>query len=256
MPYNNSLERLQHILNELREQCPWDKKQTIASLRMQTIEELYELTESITEENWGNMKEELGDLLLHIAFYCKIAEEQEQFSLQDVMEALCNKLVTRHPHIYEHVQVKDELEVKKNWEKLKLKEGRKSVLSGVPKALPALPKSVRLQDKAAQVGFQWDNIEGVIEKMKEEWQELQEAIENKKQDEIESEFGDLLFSMMNYARFLEIDPENALERTNKKFIYRFTEIEKNALSSGKDLKQMTLQEMDNLWNKAKERSSE
>lgn len=252
VPYSQSLERLQRILTELREKCPWDKKQTIASLRIQTIEELYELTDAISAEDWQNIKEELGDLLLHIAFYSKIAEENQEFSLAEVIEGICNKLVARHPHIYDNVVVNDENDVKKNWEKLKLKEGKKSVLGGVPDSLPALVKSIRLQEKAAQVGFEWDRIDEVAEKVKEEWQELQEAIEQKKQSAVEEEFGDLLFSLMNYARYLKIDPENALERTNKKFKYRFQEIEKAAHTSGKDLKQMSLAEMDALWNQAKE----
>lgn len=238
-------------MNELREKCPWDKKQTISSLRIQTIEELYELTDAISAEDWPNMKEELGDLLLHIAFYSKIAQEQGYFDLYDVMEALCNKLVRRHPHIYENVLVNNEVEVKKNWEKLKLKEGKSSVLSGVPKSLPALVKSIRLQEKAAQVGFEWEHKEEVADKVIEEWQELKEAIDSNKKDDIEAEFGDLLFSLMNYARYLNIDPENALERTNQKFQFRFQEIEKGALAAGKSLKDMTLEEMDALWNQAK-----
>jgi len=254
MSYTNSLDRLLNILTELREKCPWDKKQTIASLRIQTIEELYELTDAISAEDWANMKEELGDLLLHIAFYSKIAQEQGHFDLYDVMESLCNKLVSRHPHIYEHVLVNNEAEVKKNWEKLKLKEGKSSVLAGVPKSLPALVKSIRLQEKAAQVGFEWEHREEVADKVREEWQELRAAIETNKKDDIEAEFGDLLFSLMNYARYLNIDPENALERTNQKFRFRFQEIEKGALSAGKNLKDMSLEEMDALWNQAKSKT--
>jgi XTP/dITP diphosphohydrolase len=249
--YSQSLERLQRILNELREKCPWDKKQTIASLRIQTIEELYELADAISEENWQNIKEELGDLLLHIAFYSKIAEEQNRFSFKEVIEGICNKLVARHPHIYDTVVVNNESDVKRNWEKLKLKEGKVSVLSGVPHSLPALVKSIRLQEKAAQVGFEWDQVSEVEAKIKEEWRELQEAMEQKEQKNVEEEFGDLLFSLMNYARYLKIDPENALEKTNKKFKYRFQEIEKAASASGKDLKNMSLEEMDALWNQAK-----
>lgn len=255
MNYTQSLERLQRILSELREKCPWDKKQTLSSLRMQTIEELYELVDAVTEADWSNMKEELGDLLLHISFYSKIAEEQNEFTLSEVIEGICNKLVARHPHIYDSVSVEDENEVKQNWEKLKLKEGKKSVLSGVPKSLPALVKSVRLQEKAAQVGFEWERKEEVEEKVMEEWQELQEAIQKGEQTAMEEEFGDVLFSLMNYARYLKIDPEAALEKTNKKFKYRFQEIEKTAAVSGKELKKMSLEEMDAIWNQAKSREA-
>lgn len=251
MSYPHSLERLQRILDELREKCPWDKKQTLNSLRIQTIEELYELVDAVSEADWNNLKEELGDLLLHIAFYSKIAEEQNEFTLSDVIEGVCNKLVARHPHIYDTVSVENENEVKQNWEKLKLKEGKKSVLAGVPKSLPALVKSIRLQEKAAQVGFEWDKKEEVAAKAMEEWQELQEAVQNDEQVAVEEEFGDLLFSLMNYARYLKVDPEAALEKTNKKFKYRFEEIEKAAAASGMDLKEMTLKEMDVIWNQAK-----
>lgn len=251
MSYPHSLERLQRILDELREKCPWDKKQTLNSLRIQTIEELYELVDAVSEADWNNLKEELGDLLLHIAFYSKIAEEQNEFTLSDVIEGICNKLVARHPHIYDTVSVENEHEVKQNWEKLKLKEGKKSVLAGVPKSLPALVKSIRLQEKAAQVGFEWDKKEEVAAKAMEEWQELQEAVQNDEQVAVEEEFGDLLFSLMNYARYLKVDPEAALEKTNKKFKYRFEEIEKAAAASGMDLKEMTLKEMDVIWNQAK-----
>lgn len=251
MSYSQSLERLQKILTDLRQNCPWDKKQTIASLRIQTIEELYELTDAITAEDWPNIREELGDLLMHLLFYAKIAEEQKQFSLAEVIEGVCNKLVARHPHVYGEVKVNTEEEVKQNWEKLKLKEGKRSVLAGVPKSLPALVKSVRLQDKAAQVGFEWENIAGVSEKVKEEWRELEAAIQQKNQLEIESEFGDLLFSLMNYARYLKIDPENALEKTNRKFKSRFEVIENAADESGKDMEQMSLDEMNAFWELAK-----
>lgn len=251
MSYPHSLERLQRILDELREKCPWDKKQTLNSLRIQTIEELYELVDAVSEADWNNLKEELGDLLLHIAFYSKIAEEQNEFTLSDVIEGVCNKLVARHPHIYDTVSVENENEVKQNWEKLKLKEGKKSVLAGVPKSLPALVKSIRLQEKAAQVGFEWDKKEEVAAKAMEEWQELQEAVQNDEQVAVEEEFGDLLFSLMNYARYLKVDPEAALEKTNKKFKYRFEEIEKAAAASGMDLKEMTLKEMDVIWDQAK-----
>jgi len=251
IPYQRSFERLQHIMRELRDKCPWDRKQTIQSLRPQSIEELYELADAITDGNWQGIKEELGDILLHIVFYSKIGEEQGQFDIGDVIESVCNKLVARHPHIYESTVVKDEAEVKQNWEKLKLKEGRKSVLSGVPRSLPAIIKALRLQDKAKQVGFEWDNREQVYEKVEEELAELKEAVAIKTQEEISEEFGDLLFSLINYSRFLEIDPEDALERTNKKFIYRFQQMELMAEQDGKKLYDMTLQEMDQLWNKSK-----
>jgi MazG family protein len=251
MNYTQSFERLQNILAELREKCPWDKKQTIQSLRIQTIEELYELADAITDEDWQGIKEELGDILLHIVFYSRIGAEQKQFNIGDVIESVCNKLVARHPHIYAHVDVNNEEQVKQNWEKLKLKEGRKSVLSGVPKSLPAMVKALRIQDKAKQVGFEWDDKEQVFEKIEEELQELKEAIEHKTQTDIEDEFGDVLFSMVNYARFINVDPENALEWTNKKFKARFEYMETLAEAEGKVLHEMTLMEMDALWNKAK-----
>lgn len=251
MSYAQSFERLQNILAELREKCPWDKKQTIHSLRIQTIEELYELADAITDEDWKGIREELGDLLLHIVFYSRIGQEQGQFAIGDVIESVCNKLVARHPHIYAQVKVEDEAQVKQNWEQLKLKEGRKSVLSGVPTALPAMVKALRLQDKARQVGFEWDNKEQVFEKIEEELLELKEAIEVKTQNDIEEEFGDLMFSMVNYARFIHVDPENALERTNKKFKSRFEQMELLAEAGGRSLHQMTLAEMDALWNEVK-----
>lgn len=251
MNYAQSFERLQNILAELREKCPWDKKQTILSLSTQTIEELYELTDVIRDENWQGIKEELGDLLLHIVFYSRIGTEQNKFNIGDVIESVCNKLVARHPHIYAHVDVDNEEQVKQNWEKLKLKEGRKSVLSGVPNALPAMVKALRIQDKAKQIGFEWDNKEQVYEKIEEELGELKEAIEVKNQEEIENEFGDVLFSMVNYARFIKVDPENALEKTNKKFKARFEYMEQLAEQKGIALHDMTLTEMDALWNEAK-----
>lgn len=251
MNYAQSFERLQAILAELREKCPWDKKQTIHSLRIQTIEELYELADAITDENWQGIKEELGDLLLHIVFYSRIGEEQGQFKIGEVIESVCNKLVARHPHIYAYTKVEDEEQVKQNWEKLKLKEGRKSVLSGVPVSLPAMVKALRLQDKAKQVGFEWDNKEQVYEKVEEEMAELKEALEIKSQTEVEEEFGDLLFSLVNYARFINVDPENALERTNKKFKARFEHMEEMASAGGRALHDMSLEEMDALWNEAK-----
>ncbi len=239
-------------MDELREQCPWDRKQTIQTLRPQTIEEVYELTDAITEGNWQGLKEELGDVLLHIIFYSKIGAEQSQFTFDDVVEAVCNKLVSRHPHIYSNVVAEDEAQVKQNWEKLKLKEGKTSILSGVPQSLPAVVKALRLQEKTKQVGFEWDHIEQVKEKVEEEIGELYEAVASGEQDRVEDEFGDVLFALVNYARFIKVDPENALERTNKKFIRRFRQIETLASEQGKNLHEMTLTEMDELWNKVKE----
>jgi XTP/dITP diphosphohydrolase len=240
--------RLVTIMDELREKCPWDKKQTVQSLRPMTIEETYELVDAITENDWKGIKEEIGDLLLHVLFYAKIGSEEKQFTLEEAINGICEKLINRHPHIYGDVQVKDENEVKQNWEKIKLKEGKKSVLAGVPKALPALVKGARLVEKAGQVGFEWDTTEQVWDKVQEEMNELQEAIALKEPDKIEEEFGDLLFSMVNYARFLQIDAENALEKTNKKFMTRFTRMEQVAQQQGKSLTDMTLQEMDAIWN--------
>ena len=247
----NAFLRLVKIMDELREQCPWDKKQTIHTLRSLTIEETYELADAITENNWSGIKEELGDILLHIVFYARIAAEQSQFSLEDVINGICEKLIFRHPHIYGDVKVNDEEDVKRNWEKLKLKEGKKSVLGGVPVSLPATVKAMRLQDKAKQVGFEWDNRRQVWEKVEEEMQELQEAIAENDNRHIEEEYGDLLFSLINYARFLHVDAENALERANKKFIYRFTRMEQEAIKSGKELTEMSLDEMDKVWNRVK-----
>ena len=247
--------RLKRIMDELREKCPWDRKQTLQSLRTQTIEELYELTDAITETDWNSIKEELGDLLLHILFYSRIAEEQGKFNIRDVMQFVGDKLVNRHPHIYGDVSVNDEEDVKKNWEKLKLKEGKTSVLSGVPGSLPAVVKATRLQEKSKQVGFEWDNREQVWEKVDEEINELKEAVVANEQDRIEDEFGDVLFSLVNYARFLNIDAENALELTNKKFIRRFTEMEQHALKQGKPLSDMTLGEMDAIWNSIKKQNT-
>jgi MazG family protein len=246
-----AFERLVSIMNDLREKCPWDKKQTIQTLRQMTLEETYELTDAITEENWKGIREELGDLLLHIVFYAKIGTEQQQFSIDDVINGICEKLIVRHPHIYGDVEVRNDEDVKRNWEKLKMKEGKKSVLSGVPKTLPALVKAMRLQEKAKQVGFEWENKEQVWEKVKEEEQELQEVIATGEQEKMEEEFGDLLFSLVNFARFLNIDAENALEITNKKFIKRFTQMEEQAQSTGKPLAEMTLEEMDAIWNQIK-----
>jgi XTP/dITP diphosphohydrolase len=239
-------------MDDLREKCPWDKKQTVQSLRQMTIEETYELADAITEEDWKGIKEELGDLLLHIVFYAKIGSEQKQFELVEVINGISEKLVSRHPHIYGDVKVNDEEDVKRNWEKLKLKEGKTSVLGGVPTSLPATVKAMRLQEKAKQVGFEWDNKEQVWDKVEEEMQELKEAIGTTRQDKIEEEFGDLVFSLINYARFLQVDAENALERTNKKFIHRFTRMEQQAMNNGKELHQMSLQEMDAIWNTIKQ----
>ena len=246
--------RLVGIMDDLREKCPWDRKQTIHTLRQLSIEELYELADAITDEDWTGIKEELGDLLLHLVFYAKIGAEQGQFTLKEAIDGICEKLIFRHPHIYGDVQVADEEDVKRNWEKLKLKEGKASVLSGVPKGLPALVKAMRLQEKARQVGFEWDTTEQVREKVQEETRELDEAIALGDTDKIEEEWGDLLFSMVNYARFLKIDAENALERTNKKFIYRFTRMEALAAEKGNALADMSLEEMDELWNEAKRES--
>jgi XTP/dITP diphosphohydrolase len=248
---NESFGRLVSIMDDLREKCPWDKKQTIQSLRQMTLEETYELTDAITDNDWKGIKEELGDLLLHIVFYAKIGKEQNQFTLDEVINGICDKLIARHPHIYDDVKVNDEEDVKKNWEKLKLKEGKKSVLSGVPKTLPAMVKAMRLQEKAKQVGFEWENKDQVWEKVKEEEGELKEAIKTGEQVKIEEEFGDLVFSLVNFARFLGIDAENALEVTNKKFTRRFNQMEEEAMASGKDLNNMSLEEMDDIWNHIK-----
>lgn len=248
-----SFEGLVTIMDELREKCPWDKKQTIQSLRQLTLEEIYELTEAITEEDWKSIKEELGDLLLHIVFYAKIGAEENKFTLEEVINGISEKLIARHPHIYGDVQVNNEEDVKRNWEKLKLREGKNSALEGVPKALPSLIKAMRLQEKAKQVGFEWENKEQVWEKVEEEIIELKEAIAEKDQKKAEEEFGDVLFSMVNFARFLNIDAENALEITNKKFIDRFTQMEQIALAKGKNLNEMSLEQMDAIWNEIKQK---
>ncbi|MBL0355649.1 MAG: nucleoside triphosphate pyrophosphohydrolase [Chitinophagaceae bacterium] len=247
-----AFERLIGIMDDLREKCPWDKKQTIDTLRQLTIEETYELADSITGHDWKGIKEELGDLLLHIVFYAKIGTEQNQFTLQEVINGVCEKLIFRHPHIYGDVKVNDEEDVKRNWEKLKMKEGKESVLSGVPKSLPATVKAMRLQEKAKQVGFEWENKDQVWEKVEEEENELLEAIASGNQVHIEEELGDVFFSLINFARFLQVDAENALEKTNKKFISRFTKMEAAAKEDGKSLQHMTLEEMDSIWNKIKQ----
>ena len=251
MQYNSAFERLVNIMYDLREKCPWDKKQTIQTLRQLTIEETYELTDAITDNDWKGIKEELGDLLLHIVFYAKIGTEQNQFTLDEVINGICEKLIFRHPHIYGDVLVNDEEDVKRNWEKLKLKEGKASVLNGVPKTLPATIKAMRLQEKAKQVGFEWENKEQVWEKVEEEKAELFEAIASGNREDMEDEMGDVFFSLINFARFLQVDAENALERTNKKFISRFTKMEAAAANTGKALQDMTLEEMDAIWNKIK-----
>ncbi len=242
------------IMDELREKCPWDKKQTIDTLRPLTIEETYELTDAITEHDWNGIKEELGDIMLHLIFYAKIGTEQGKFTLEEVLAGVSKKLIHRHPHIYGDVTVNNEDDVKRNWEQLKLKEGKKSVLSGVPAGLPAVIKATRIQEKARQVGFEWDNKEDVWKKVEEEMQELHEAVEEDNIKNIEEEFGDVLFSLINYARFLQIDAEGALEKTNRKFMERFTIMESLAKQSGRLLNDMTLEEMDSIWNEVKKQS--
>lgn len=246
-----AFERLLIIMDELRAQCPWDKKQTFQSLRHLTIEETYELGDAILDNDLTEIKNELGDLLLHIVFYAKIGSETNDFDVTTVINSICEKLIHRHPHIYGDVTVTDEEEVKKNWEQLKLKEGKKSVLEGVPKSLPALVKASRIQDKVAGVGFDWEAPQQVFEKVQEELAELQEEVNARDQDKMEAEFGDVLFSMINYARFLKINPEDALERTNKKFINRFQYLEAVSKKIDKPLSEMTLAEMDVYWNEAK-----
>ena len=246
-----AFDRLLTIMDELREQCPWDKKQTMESLRHLTIEETYELGDAILDKDMEEIKKELGDVLLHLVFYSKIGSETGDFDIADVANSICDKLIDRHPHIYGDVEVADEEEVKRNWENLKLKEGKKSVLEGVPRSLPAVVKASRIQEKVAGVGFDWEEPQQVFEKLKEELEELQHEINVDNKDEIEAEFGDVLFSMVNYARFLNVNPENALERTNKKFIKRFQYLEGKAGEKNKALKDMSLAEMDVFWNEAK-----
>ena len=250
--------RLIEIMDTLREKCPWDRKQTIQSLRQMTLEETYELTDAILDEDWDNIKEELGDLLLHIVFYAKIASEKNKFTIEDVANGICEKLIKRHPHVYppaEHQQglleVTNEDDVKQNWERLKLKEGKSSVLSGVPVSLPSITKAMRLQEKAKQVGFEWENKEDVWTKVEEEIGELQDAVKQQSYAHQQEELGDLLFSVVNYARFLNVDADAALEGTNKKFTKRFTEMEAVARQQGKGLDNMTLSEMDAIWNSIK-----
>jgi XTP/dITP diphosphohydrolase len=251
-----AFERLATIMDELRAQCPWDMKQTLESLRYLTIEETYELADSIIDNDLPEIKKELGDILLHILFYAKIASEKKAFDITDVINSQCEKLIYRHPHIYGDVKVADEEEVKRNWEQLKLKEKssskeHKSVLDGVPRSLPSLVKSMRIQEKARGVGFDWDEPAQVWEKVVEEMNEFKQAAESGNHDEAMNEFGDLLFSLINFARFKKIDPDEALERTNKKFIFRFNHLEDSARKAGKSLSDMTLAEMDVYWNEAK-----
>ncbi|WP_288898306.1 nucleoside triphosphate pyrophosphohydrolase [uncultured Capnocytophaga sp.] len=243
--------RLLDIMDDLRAKCPWDKKQTMESLRHLTIEETYELGDAILNNDLQEVKKELGDLLLHIVFYAKIGSETGDFDIADVANGVCDKLIVRHPHIYGDVKVANEEDVKRNWEKIKLQEGNKSVLGGVPQSLPALVKASRIQDKAAGVGFDWDNIDDVFAKIKEEIDELHAEVKAQKHTAIEAEFGDVLFSLINYARFLKLNPEDALERTNKKFITRFQYLERKAAESGKSLRDMTLAEMESYWQEAK-----
>jgi XTP/dITP diphosphohydrolase len=246
-----AFERLLNIMDDLREKCPWDKKQTFESLRPLTIEETYELADAILDKDLNGIKGELGDLFLHLVFYSILGSETGDFNVSDVLNAICEKLIFRHPHIYGDVVANTEDEVKANWEKLKLKEGKKSVLEGVPKSLPALVKAARIQEKVRGVGFDWDNKDQVWAKVQEEIGELNEAVDEKNPEEIENEFGDVLFSLINYARFIDINPENALERTNKKFISRFQWMENQINSDQKVMSNMNLEELDAYWNKAK-----
>lgn len=261
MPVNEDFQRLVSIMDDLRQKCPWDKKQTVQTLRQLTIEETFELADAITDNDWQGIKEELGDLLLHIIFYSKIGEEQRQFTLQQVINGICEKLISRHPHVYGNaanggqvIKVNDDENVKRNWEKLKLKEGKESVLSGVPKSLPSMVKAMRLQEKAKQVGFEWNTKEEVWQKIEEEKTELLQAVQSENQQAIEEEIGDLIFSIINYSRFVNVDAENALALTNKKFFDRFTSMEQRVLESGKMLSNMSLEEMDALWNIIKQQN--
>lgn len=247
--------KLVAIMDELREQCPWDRKQTIQTLRAMTLEETYELADAIDSEDWQGIKEELGDLMLHILFYTKIGTEQQQLVLKEVLDGIAAKLIRRHPHIYGDVRVKNDEDVKRNWEQIKIQEGKKSVLGGVPKSLPAVVKATQIQVKAKQVGFEWDNREDVWKKVEEEMEELKEAVQSDQKKHIEEEFGDLMFSLINYARFLQVDAEAALERTNKKFISRFQAMEALAVEKGLNLADMSLEAMDELWNEIKRKTT-
>jgi len=246
-----AFDRILYILDELREKCPWDRKQTMESLRNLTVEETYELAEAIIEKDMPEIKKELGDLLMHIVFYAKIAEEKDEFTITDVINSVCEKLISRHPHVFSDTKVKDHKEVEKNWEQIKMTEGYKSILSGVPDSLPALVKSNRIQQKVKGVGFDWDEKEQIWDKIHEEFKELQEEVRDNNYEKTEAEFGDLLFSIINAARLYDIDPENALEKTNKKFIKRFKYLEKETLSKGQSLKDMNLDEMNAIWEEAK-----
>lgn len=246
-----AFERLLDIMDELRENCPWDRKQTFETLRHLTIEETYELGDAILDNDLEEIKKELGDLLLHIVFYSKIGSEKNAFDIADVAQGISEKLIHRHPHIYGEIEVENAEEVEKNWESLKLKEGKKSVLEGVPKSLPALVKAFRIQDKVAGVGFDWDKAAAVLDKVKEELEELQKEVDAADSDKMEAELGDVMFSLVNYARFLKINPENALERTNKKFIKRFRHVEFKAQALGKKINELTLAEMESFWQEAK-----
>lgn len=252
MKKQSSFDRLLSIMDRLRSECPWDQKQTMESLSHLTIEETYELIDAILNKNMDEIKGELGDLLLHIVFYSKIASETNDFNINDVINSICEKLIERHPHVYGNDVAKTEEEVKKNWEKIKLNNGRKSVLEGVPKSLPAMVKATRVQEKARGVGFDWENVNQVFEKVKEEFTELHdEVIIKNNKTKVEKEFGDVLFSLINYARFIGVDPETALERTNKKFISRFSFLEKEVNRKGLNLDSMNLEEMENIWNESK-----
>lgn len=245
-----AFKRLLDIMDDLREKCPWDRKQTFASLRHLTIEETYELADAIIENNPEELKGEVGDLMLHMVFYSKIASEQNLFDITDVLNTVCDKLVHRHPHIYGDITAEDEETVKKNWEQLKLKEGKKSVLGGVPKSLPSMVKAARIQEKAKGIGFDWETPDQVMEKVKEELNELQDEI-HQKSDQIEDEFGDVFFSLINYARFIGVNPETALEKTNKKFIRRFQYMEDEMLKANQHFEELSQKEMDVYWEKAK-----
>jgi XTP/dITP diphosphohydrolase len=259
--YLEQFERLKKIMEQLRDQCPWDRKQTIQSLRQMTIEETYELADAISTQNWKDIREELGDLLLHILFYSLIGKEQGQFTLDEMISGICEKLIRRHPHIYGDLQVADDEEVKRNWERIKQDEGKASILSGLPVSLPAIVKAMRLQEKARQVGFEWDNREQVWDKVQEESTELQEAVrdlddpakvaDNRARQRVEEEFGDLMFSLVNYSRFLGVDAEQAIDRTNRKFIRRFQQMETEAAGMGKRLSALSLDEMNEIWNRVK-----
>jgi XTP/dITP diphosphohydrolase len=246
-----AFERLLNIMDELREKCPWDKKQTLESLRHLTIEETYELADAIIDNSIVDVKKELGDLLLHIVFYARIASETNEFTITDVINSLCEKLIYRHPHVFGDVEVKDDEEVKTNWENLKIKAGSKSILAGVPKSLPSLVKANRIQDKVRSVGFDWDERSQIWDKVKEELSELETEIANHNEKQMEAEFGDLIFSLVNAARLYNIDPDIALERTNKKFIKRFNYLEEETIKKGRSLQDMNLKEMNEIWEKAK-----